>query len=118
MGVKNPRRNGLFAVDVEICGLGRLGGGDDVDQTGCPPRRDRTKSPKLESGTDFSAAETGRRNGLIRLDCRNRDRANQRIWHTCLWECGAINGQRSKGIQSRQTAPRLAKARQSRAGPL
>ena len=27
MGVKNPRRNGLFAVDVEICGLGRLGGG-------------------------------------------------------------------------------------------
>src|SRR5258705_8331981 len=21
MGVKNPRRNGLFAVDVEICGL-------------------------------------------------------------------------------------------------
>ena len=27
MGVKNPRGNGLFAVDVEICGLGRLGGG-------------------------------------------------------------------------------------------
>jgi hypothetical protein len=27
MGAKNPRRNGLFAVDVEIGGLGRLGGG-------------------------------------------------------------------------------------------
>jgi len=27
MGVKNPRRNGLFAVDVEICGFGRLDGG-------------------------------------------------------------------------------------------
>src|SRR5712672_1238892 len=26
MGVKNPRRNGLFAVDVEICGFGRLDG--------------------------------------------------------------------------------------------
>src|SRR6266403_4087821 len=50
----------------------------------CPPRRDRTKSPKVESGTEFSAAETGRRNGLIRLDCRNRDRANQSIWQTCL----------------------------------
>src|SRR5258706_15824134 len=53
-------------------------------------RAARSKSPKLESGTEFSAAETGRRNGLIRLDCRNRDRANQAIWQTCLCECGAI----------------------------
>ena len=36
IGVKNPRRNGLFAVDVEICGLGRLGGGRDRDRT-CDP---------------------------------------------------------------------------------
>src|SRR5712671_3674960 len=134
MGVKNPRRNGLFAIDVESAVLedwmvetiwtklaaphagiepslrkssqernfllqrpggemgsfasiagtetaltsqfGRhafenaallrvshtlykqsVGGGDDLDQTGCPPRRDRTKSPKVESGTEFSAAE-------------------------------------------------------------
>src|SRR5712671_6438565 len=27
MGVKKPRRSGLFAVDVEICGFGRLDGG-------------------------------------------------------------------------------------------
>src|SRR5712672_1179126 len=36
MGVKNPRRNGLFAVDVEICGFGRLDGGRDRDRT-CDP---------------------------------------------------------------------------------
>jgi hypothetical protein len=34
---------------------------------------------ELESGTEFFAAETERRNGLVRLDCRSRDRANQRI---------------------------------------
>src|SRR6266436_6520284 len=84
IGVKNPRRNGLFSIGDGFRGSGRLDGGDDLDQTGCPPRRYRTKSPKVESGTEFSAAETGRRNGLIRLDCRNRDRANQRIWQTCL----------------------------------
>jgi len=36
MGVKNPRRNGLFAVDVEICGFGRLDGGAYRDRT-CDP---------------------------------------------------------------------------------
>jgi hypothetical protein len=43
IGVKNPRRNGLFAVNVEISGLGRLDGGDDLDRTACSPRRDRTR---------------------------------------------------------------------------
>src|SRR5258708_6181444 len=81
---QDPRKNGPFSIDDDFRSSGRLGGGDDLDQTGCPPRRDRTKSPKLESGTEFFAAETGRRNGLIRLDCRNRDRANQSIWQTCL----------------------------------
>ena len=36
MGVKNPRRNGLFAGDVEICGLVGLDGGRDRDRT-CDP---------------------------------------------------------------------------------
>jgi hypothetical protein len=35
-------------------------------------------------GTEFFAAETERQNGLIRLDRTTRDRANQRIWQTCL----------------------------------
>jgi hypothetical protein len=48
------------------------------------PTQGSNPSPKLESGTEFFAAETGRRNGLIRLDCRSRDRANQNIWQTCL----------------------------------
>jgi hypothetical protein len=73
-----------IAVDApfplsESCGLRRLDGGDHLDQTGCSPRSHRNQSPKLESGTEFFAAETGRRNGLIRLDCRSRDRANQSI---------------------------------------
>ena len=38
----------------------------------------------LESGTEFFDAETGGRNGLIRGDCVRRDRANLRIWQTCL----------------------------------
>ena len=81
---ENPHRNGVFGAGPEICGLGRLDGGDQLDQTGCSPRGHRNQSPKLESGTEFFAAETGRRNGRIRLDCRSRDRANQRIWQTCL----------------------------------
>jgi hypothetical protein len=36
------------------------------------------------SGTEFFAAETGRQNGLIRVDCRSRDRAYQRIRRACL----------------------------------
>jgi hypothetical protein len=40
------------------------------------PTQSSNRSPKLESGTEFSAAETARRIGLIRLDCRSRDRAS------------------------------------------
>src|SRR5260370_26527647 len=46
---QDPRRNGLFSIEDGFRGSGRLGGGDDLDQTGCPPRRDRTKSPNVES---------------------------------------------------------------------
>src|SRR3981189_625742 len=45
---------------------------------------------EVESGTEFFAAETGRQNGLIHVDCRKRDRAYRRIRRTCLWDCGAI----------------------------
>src|SRR6266478_8974187 len=48
------------------------------------PTQGSNPSPKLAPGTEFFAAETGRRNGLIRLDCWSRDHANQRIWQTCL----------------------------------
>ena len=84
IGVKNAGRNGLFLIDDGFRSSGRLDGGDHLDQTACSPRSHRNQSPILESGTEFFAAETGRRNGLIRLDCRSRDRANQRIWQTCL----------------------------------
>jgi len=39
---ENPRRNDLFGGVSEPCGLRRLDGGDDLDQTACSPRRDRT----------------------------------------------------------------------------
>ena len=48
------------------------------------PTQGSNPSPKLEPGTEFFAAETGRRNGPIHPDCGSRDRANQRIWQTCL----------------------------------
>src|ERR1700730_4029693 len=84
IGVKNAGRNGLFLIGDGLRSSGRLDGGDHLDQTACSPRSHRNQSPKVESGTEFFAAETGRRNGLFRLDCRSRDRANQRIWQTCL----------------------------------
>src|SRR3981189_182410 len=40
---ENPRRNGLFGADPEICGLEGLDGGDDLERTACSPRRDRTR---------------------------------------------------------------------------
>jgi hypothetical protein len=42
IGDRNPRRNGLFLIDDSFRSSGRLGGGDDLDQTACSPRRDRT----------------------------------------------------------------------------
>jgi hypothetical protein len=48
------------------------------------PPQSSNQSPELEPGTEFFAAETGRRNGLIRLDCGSRDRVNKRTWQTCL----------------------------------
>src|SRR6266481_4041607 len=48
------------------------------------PTQGSNQSPNLGPGTEFFAAETGRRNGLIRLDCRSRDCANQRLRQTCL----------------------------------
>src|ERR1700694_4115123 len=38
------------------------------------PTQRSNQSPKLEPGTEFFAAETGRRNGLIRLDYSSRPR--------------------------------------------
>ena len=39
---QNPQRNGLSGVGAGICGFVGLDGGDDLDQTACSPRRDRT----------------------------------------------------------------------------
>jgi hypothetical protein len=39
---QDPRGNGLFTIDNGFRGSGRLDGGDDLDQTGCSPRSDRT----------------------------------------------------------------------------
>src|SRR5882757_7465453 len=39
---ENPRRNGLFGADPEICGLEGLGGGGSRAQTGDPPPSHRT----------------------------------------------------------------------------
>ena len=47
---KNPRRNGLFLIGDGFRGSGRLVGGDDLDQTACSPRMDRTG---LSTRTDF-----------------------------------------------------------------
>src|SRR5258707_14827708 len=63
MGVKNPRRNGLFAVDVEICGFGRLDGGDDLDQTACSPRRDRTSLRNSSQERNFLLQRPGSKMG-------------------------------------------------------
>jgi len=41
-------------------------------------------------GTEFWRAETGGRNRLIRGNWRGRDRTNQKIWQTCLWDCATI----------------------------
>jgi hypothetical protein len=70
---ENRHRNGLSRVGAGICGFVGLDGGDHLDQTGCSPRSHRNQSPKLESGTEFFAAETGRRNGLIRLSRKGND---------------------------------------------
>jgi hypothetical protein len=39
---ENPYRNGLSRVGAGIRGFVGLDGGDDLDQTACSPRRDRT----------------------------------------------------------------------------
>jgi hypothetical protein len=52
-----PRRNGLFGVASEICGLQRLGGGGSRAQTGDPPQSSN-RSLTSESGTEFFDAET------------------------------------------------------------
>src|SRR5258708_4481613 len=54
----NPRRNALFGVVSETCGLRRLDGGDSRARTGDPPPSHRTESPP-KSGTEISDAETG-----------------------------------------------------------
>src|SRR6266481_2828700 len=41
IGDKIPAET-LFSIDDGFRGSGRLGGGDDLDQTACSPRRDRT----------------------------------------------------------------------------
>src|ERR1700704_6568234 len=65
------------------------------------PTQGSNPSPKLEPGTEFFAAETGRQNGPIHPDCGSRDRANQRIWQTCLCDCGGIaSGPHSLQLQS------------------
>ena len=38
IGVKNPRRNGLFLIGDGFRSSGRLDGGDGMVRTGCPPR--------------------------------------------------------------------------------
>jgi hypothetical protein len=67
-GRQDPGRNGLFSIDDGFPGSRRLDGGDHLDQTGCSPHSHRNQSPKLESGTEFFAAETGRR--TARNECR------------------------------------------------
>jgi hypothetical protein len=59
IGDKNPRRNGLFSIDDGFLGSGRLDGGDDLDQTACSPRRDRTSLRNSSQERNFSPQKPG-----------------------------------------------------------
>jgi uncharacterized protein YhaN len=48
------------------------------------PTQSSNQSPNLEPGTEFFAAETGRRSGLIRLDCMSRDYAAKTLQRPLL----------------------------------
>src|SRR5437879_3330881 len=56
---QDPRRNGLFSVDDNFRSSGRLGGGDDLDQTTCSPRRDRTSLRNSSQERNFSPQRPG-----------------------------------------------------------
>ena len=56
---RNPRRNALFGIVSESCGLRRLDGGDDLDQTGCSPPSDRTRLRHSSQERNFSLQRPG-----------------------------------------------------------
>ncbi len=56
---ENPHRNGLFGAGPEICGLEGLDGGDDLDQTGCSPRSDRTSLRNSSQERNFLLQRPG-----------------------------------------------------------
>src|ERR1035441_2145844 len=51
---RNPHRNGLFSVGLEICGLERLDGGLDRDRTYDPPDQSSNRFLAPKAGTKFS----------------------------------------------------------------
>jgi hypothetical protein len=65
---------GRFEIDVVPTRLSRQKTWKDVAE----------EAGVAEPGTEFFAAETGGRIGLIRLDCASRDRTRKENWQTCL----------------------------------
>jgi hypothetical protein len=56
---KNPRRNGPFGLDLEICSLVGLDGGGDGDRT-CDPLVNEAGSRMIKSETFCESAESSR----------------------------------------------------------
>ena len=59
---KSPEKNGFSTSELLIAGFGRLGGGDGMDRTGCPPPSHRTSLGFLSQERKFSKQRFKRRN--------------------------------------------------------
>src|SRR4051795_6717754 len=78
---QDPRRNGLFRSTTvfAVRQWWRLSGPNCM-----LPTQTSNRSPIPEPGTEFFAAETADRIGLLRLSCAIRDRTRGENWQTCL----------------------------------
>src|SRR5205085_2448878 len=81
---QDPRRNGLFSIDHGFRRSAKLGWWRLSGPNCMLPTQTSNRSAIPEPGTEFFAAETGGRIGLLRLECASRDCTRGENWQTCL----------------------------------
>jgi hypothetical protein len=90
IGDRNPRRIGPLFDRRRFPRFGRSGSNCLL------PTQSSNQSPNLQPGTEFFAAETGRRNGLIRLDCTSKHSSrpswSELLLRAACLEASTLNG--------------------------
>jgi hypothetical protein len=89
IGVKNPRRNGMFLIDDGFRSSGRLDGGDHLDQTGCSPRRDRTSLRNSSQERNFLLQRPGGEMGSF-ASIAGAETALTRVFGRHVFEIAAL----------------------------